>query len=227
MFGKMLKGMAIALGAGIAAGVVVARRVRPPAQSHSSLEPVLERLDRVESRIAAVEALPVAHADDIAALVVCLDNQSREVESLQLQVDQQRREIATRIGTVEKNLTDLVAGLPNLVESIVEPRVEDLSLRLRAEIQQAVHATLTTFERAIEDKVSDRIAVIEKAMLEQSAAMASFRQRVRELDQDIERWTSSVERLVARASHAIDADSQQPRRAIELPVRELNLQQTA
>jgi uncharacterized coiled-coil protein SlyX len=232
MIGKILKGLAVAVGAGIATGVVVARRTRPSTQQFRpenlpSLKPVLERLERVESRVAGVESSSALQADAVSALAACLRSQSKEVESIQLRVDHQQKEVATRLGTVEESLANFAAGLPGLVESIIETRVEDFSLRLRAETQQAVHATLTTFERAIEDKMSDRIAVIEKAMLEQSAALASFRQRVRELDEDIQRWTFAVERLIDRTNRVIEADSTQSRKAIELPVRELNLQQTA
>jgi hypothetical protein len=71
-------------------------------------------------------------------------------------------------------------------------------------VQQSVHASLTTFERAIEDKVSDRVAVIEKAMPDQSAVVAALSQRALELDLNLQRLIAMVEKLCERTGAGPD-----------------------
>jgi hypothetical protein len=212
MFGKFFRGMAIAVGVGFAVGVMAAKRSRgddstkqtSPEPSPAS-EPVLERLDRIESRIAAGEAKPaVSHADSIANLDSRVDRQSREIESLRLRMEEHRQETTSDLGAVEKRLDEIASGVPALVESIISPRSDDFQLRLRNETQQSVRTALTTFERTLEDKVSDRIAVIEKAMIDQSSAVTSLSQRAIELELILQRLILGVERLCDRTSATLD-----------------------
>ena len=170
--------------------------------------PVLERLDRIESRIAAVDARPaVSHSDSIADLDLRVDRQSRDIESLRLRVEEHRQEVSGGLGVIEKRLDEVATGVPALVESIISPRSDDFQLRLRSETQQSVRTALTTFERTLEDKVSDRIAVIEKAMIDQSAVVASLSQRAIELELILQRLISGVERLCERTSATLDAST--------------------
>jgi hypothetical protein len=66
---------------------------------------------------------------------------------------------------------------------------------LRSEAQQSLAASLTKFERSFEDNVSDRIAALEKVMLDQSALMTALSQRAVESEMNMERLISAVGRL--------------------------------
>ncbi len=67
-----------------------------------------------------------------------------------------------------------------------------------------MRTALTIFERTLEEKVSDRISVIEKAMVDQSAAVASLSQRAIELEIILQRLISGVERLCDRTSASLE-----------------------
>ena len=202
MFGKILKGFAVAAGVGFAIGFGsgVGRRRSVEKKAHG-IAPgdhrVRERLDRVESRLTAVEARP-------SALAVSretdrrITGQAEDIERLRLQMSEYRERMAVDIETLEKRVAEVTKAIPLMLESIVAPKVEDLRLRLRSEMQQSVTASLTTFERAIDDKVSDRIAALEKAMLEQSALVTVLSQRAVESDLNLQRLIAAVERLCDR-----------------------------
>jgi hypothetical protein len=213
MFGKIFKGIAVAVGVGFAVGVMAGKRSRGEySERRTSREdlpaskPVLERLDRIESRIAAGDARPLAvsHAESIAHLDSRLYRQSNDLESLRLRMEQQQQELTANLGVVEKRLGDVTTGIPALVDSIVSPQSADFRLRLRAETQESVRTALTTFERTIEDKVSDRIGVIEKAMIDQSAAVTALSQRAIELELILQRLIAGVERLCDRTNATLE-----------------------
>jgi hypothetical protein len=215
MFGKIFKGIAVAVGVGFAVGVMAgkrsrgdysARNISKPSPESFPSEPVLDRLERIESRIAAGEARP-SHSEFIAELDSRVERQSRELESLRARVEEHRQEVANDLGAVEKRLGEVATGVPALIESIVSPRSGDFELRLRAETQQTVRTALTTFERTLEDKVSDRISVIEKAMVDQSAAVASLSQRAIELEIILQRLISGVEKLCDRTNASLKEPS--------------------
>lgn len=202
MFGKILKGIAVAAGVGFAIGFgssVGKRSARTStAPGNSPQDPRLrQRLDRMESRLNAIEQRPAAVAVN-PETDLRIDNQAQDVQALRLQISDYRQRIAEDIEAIEKRLTDVTRAIPAMLESIVTPKVDDLRLRLRSEVQQSVTASLTTFERAIDDKVSDRIAALERAMLEQSALVTALSQRAVESDLNLQRLISAVERLCDR-----------------------------
>lgn len=150
MFGKILKGLAVAAGVGFAIGMAASKRRQP---------------------------------------------QSQEFEALRLQMDECRQRTANDVAVIQKGLADVTRGIPAMLESIVAPRVEDLRLHLRSEAQQSIAASLTKFERAFEDKVSERIAALEKIMLDQSALMTALSQRAIESEMSMERLISALGRF--------------------------------
>jgi chromosome segregation ATPase len=168
---------------------------------------VAPRTEEFRLRITDLEARPqpVSHADSISDLDFRVHAQSDDIESLRSHIHEQREEISTSIDAVEKRLGNVAAGIPAMLESIIAPRTEELRLRLITEIQQSVRATLTTFERAIEDKVADRITLIEKALLDQSAVVTALSHRAVDLEANVQRMISAVERLGDRLSLSLDA----------------------
>ncbi len=205
MFGKLFKGLVVAAGVGFAIGVAAGKR-RSPGESRLSGEsldvpPALERLDRIETRISAVEARPLPLPENE------LDRRSqahfKEIELLRLQMNEYRQKVAGDVAAIQKGLSDITKSVPALLESIVAPRVDDLRLHLRSETQQSVNAGLTTFERAIEEKVSDRIAALEKVMLDQSALVTALSHRAIESDLNLERLIAAVGRLCDRTSEGL------------------------
>jgi predicted RecB family endonuclease len=163
-----------------------------------------ERLDRLDSRLTAIERQPsgVALSREADRRIT---SQAENIDALRLQMGEYRQRIAVDIETIEKRIAEVTKTIPAMLESIVTPKVDDLRLRLRSEMQQSVTASLTTFERAIDDKVSDRIAALERAMLEQSALVTALSQRAVESDLNLQRLISAVERLCDRPGLGSDA----------------------
>jgi uncharacterized coiled-coil protein SlyX len=192
MASKILKGLAVAAGLGLAVGLGSGKRRREENSMHTHLpddSPGLERLDRIESRLSAVETQPLQ-----------IQQQARDIEMLQSQVTEHRQKVAGEIAAIEKRFVDVTKGIPAVLESIIVPRVDDLRVHLRSELQQSVNATLTRFERAIDDKISDRMSTFEKALLDQSSIVTALSQRAVESDMNLQRLISAVERLCERGN---------------------------
>ncbi len=182
-----MQGIAVAVGVGFAVGVVAAKRKRAAvAGSDASRHHYAARKEAPVAEPLRSQPLPAPVADSFTELNTRVRDLSQDMDTLRRQMNEQRE------------------GMPALFESTVAPRMEDLRLRLRTEMQQSVHATLTTFERAIEDKVSDRVSVIEKAVPDQSAVVAALSQRALELDLGMQRLIVMMERLCERTGTNID-----------------------
>jgi hypothetical protein len=159
MASKILKGLAVAAGTGLAIGLGRKRRTQATPigaapDNTPAMEPPLDRLGHIEARVSAVEARPVPNFEA-------------------------------------------------LLESLLVPHVEDLGARLRTEMRESMEAGLTNFERMLDDKVSLRIAPIEKAVTDQSATIASLSQRAIEAEENFQRLISAVERLCERKEQPV------------------------
>lgn len=169
MASKILKGLAVAAGTGLAIGFGIKRRkqamsMRDSSENILAIEPLLDRLDRIEACVSAVEARPIPN-----------------IEALEARKDQRFAEAAKEV--------------PAILESLLGPHVEDVRVRLHAEMRESVQATLTSFERTLDDKVSLRIATLKKALIDQSAVVTALSQRALEAAENVQRLISTVERL--------------------------------
>lgn len=148
--------------------------------------PIVERLDRIEARMSALEKRsPISAGSEAGA----------EIESLHAEVADHRRKITTQVAAIEKRFEMLAREIPAVLESIVGPRVEDLRAHLRTEVQQSTGAALTRFERAVHNKLAERMAVVEKAVREQSVTVNALSRRAVESDANVQRLVAAVERL--------------------------------
>lgn len=213
---KVLKGFAIAAGLGLAliSGSGKRRGKENSMRRHlPDNDLVSERLDRIESRLSAVERQPPA----VAELDLWVQQQAREIEMLELELTEHKQKVAGEIATIEKRFADLAKGIPAVLESIIIPRVDDLRVHLRSELQQSVNVTLTRFERAIDDKISHRIATLEKAMLDQSSIVTALGRRAVESDMNLQRLISAVERLCEKTNQKPPA--RQELSVVDLPLK--------
>ena len=88
---------------------------------------------------------------------------------------------------------------PLIVEQHVAARVDDLRSRFAAEIEQSHQRTMEMFERAIDEKISSRIASIERALGEQAGSIEALTARTVETDNNLQRLVSAIEKLCERA----------------------------
>jgi len=209
-------GLAVAAGTGLAIGLGFLclgpgkrRRGEAPTSSTSFdgvrlIEPLLDRLDRIETRVSAVESrpMPLAQTGSLADLDPRIQQQTKDIEALQAQMNETRQRIASDAALVERRFADVVKEDPAILESMLDTtlglRVEDLKVRLQAEMLDSVEAALTRFEGTIDSKVSSRISTIEKALTEQSATINALSRSEIESDAKLQRLISAVERLCER-----------------------------
>jgi uncharacterized coiled-coil protein SlyX len=196
MASKILKGLAIAAGTGLAIGFGSKRRRQAPSMSDTSdnslpIQPLLYRLDRIEARMSAVEARPVSDAgsDGLAQLDQFVQRQRQDLETLRAQMERRFAEVAGEV--------------PAILASLLGPRVDDLRARLLVEMRESVEATLTSFERDIDNKISLRTSALEKALIDQSSTITTLGQRAIEADENFQKLISAVERLCERRERPV------------------------
>lgn len=183
--GSLLKGLVIAAGAGLgvcvgavllAPGSGMPRRRTQRELSEAELlrlDPILDRLERVEAYVDAAASAPV-----LSARVAELEGRA-----------------GAALDQVRSNFEDLKQELPSLVEAAVSARVADLEARLKTDAHQSWDRAVSVFETTIGQKVSDRIGSLEKVLAEQSSAIASLRARSAETDVNLQRLIVSIDRL--------------------------------
>jgi uncharacterized coiled-coil protein SlyX len=123
------------------------------------------------------------------------EEQASEIEALQAQVAEHRKKVAAQLAAIEKRFEMLAREIPAVLESIVGPRVEDLRSHLRTETQHSVGAALAKFERTVNSKLAERLAIVEKAVREQSVTVNALSRRAVESDANVQRLVAAVERL--------------------------------
>ncbi len=167
MASKIFKGLAVAAGTGMAIGFGNKRRTQTTTHTTTmgdslddipAIELLLDRLDRIEDRISAVEARTAA---------------------------------------------DVAKDVPAILESLLGPHVADLRARLHAEMRESMEASLAAFEQTIDNKVSHRVSMLEKALIDQSAIVTALSQRAIEAEENFQRLISAVERLCERKEQPV------------------------
>lgn len=216
MVSKSPMGVAFAAGTGLAIGLGFVclgpgkrGRKTTPINTTSSdsillIEPLLDRLDCIEARLSAVESRPMpANSVSLSGPDPRLEQQTKDIETLQAQMSETRQRIAADAALVERRLAEVAGEDPAIIQSMLDTtlslRVEDLRVRLQAEMLESVESTLTRFERTIDDKVSSRISTIEKTLTDQSAMIAALSRREIESDAHLQRLISAVDRLCERS----------------------------
>jgi hypothetical protein len=160
-----------------------------PSDNDQTLEPLLDRLERIEARIGVVEG-----SDDsiTSELGLRIERQAKMIETLRVQLNGTRQ------------------SLESTLEAAIGPRIDDLRARLRAEVLESVNSALGTFERMIDAKVSLRVSTIEKALVEQSSSIRDLSQRTMASESNLQRLIAAVERLCAQRDGQPPASYEQP-----------------
>jgi len=226
MANVILRGLAIAAGTGLAMGLTSGRtrtmsgpravRYRPavalpPAPEPLALtsrdeildiEPLLDRVERLEDLVDGMKRSPTAVPADFAAAVANLerriDEQTRDLELLREQVEKAERRAMESVAAVQRDVEQTRAGIPEIVERTVAARTEDLRSRFSAEIDQSRERMLEVFERAIDDRISSRIGAIERTLAEQAGSIEALNTRAAETDHNLQRLVSAIEKLCER-----------------------------
>lgn len=224
---NFLRGFAIAAGTGLAIGFGSAfRRAKAPARPEApadlhrqDLEPLIERLDRMESRVAEAELRPSADLSaDVAAVRASISNieqrleeQTRELELLRIRTAEAEKLAEAEIRLTERRFKEVAASLPAEIEAAVGTRVEQVRQRLHAEIKESVASAVAAFEDSLDSRISSRITALEHKLIDQSASLADLTHRAGLADTNLQKLVDAVERLCEkRAAEPVAAPAPAP-----------------
>ena len=248
MANGILKGLAVAAGTGLAMGLTSGRvRVRsaPPRTDRApeartpagtpvtepddeflNIEPLLDRLERLEARVESIELRPraaeavagnavrFADTSEYAALLADLDRRleenSRDVALLRKSITEAEQRLSESVKSVERTVAQTREEMPAFMERHVAARISDLENRLNREIEQAQQRALETLERAIDEKIASRIGSMEKALADQAGSIQLLSARTAETDNNLQRLVTAIERLCERAQLIPPAAGQRP-----------------
>src|SRR6185437_4887112 len=159
MANVILRGLAIAAGTGLAMGLTSSRtrtisgpravRYRPaialpppppadplPLTTRDELldiEPLLDRVERLEDAVEGMKRAPAAVPADFAAAVANLerriDEQTRDLALLRQQVESAERRAMESVGAVQRDVEKTRAEIPEIVERSVAARTDNLRSR--------------------------------------------------------------------------------------------------
>jgi hypothetical protein len=199
------------------------------------IEPLLDRLERLEARVDSIAQLQTAPgpsaagatenpSSDYAAAIADLERRvnenSRELELLRRSITEAEGRMTESVASAERRLEQTRAELPALIEPNVTARIDVLRSRFTAEIEQAHQRTLEVFERTISEKISSRIDSIENALAEQAGSIEALGVRAAETDNNLQRLVTAIERLCERAQLIPPASEQFGRTPFESRLNE-------
>jgi hypothetical protein len=203
MANRLLRTIAVSIGAGLAAGfggTKASRQPRPPAPT---LNPILTRLENIESRVARVEIAPSALAepvpDQIEALGTLVSTQSEDIASLRQELRRIENRNAEQVEAFGQKVALLEQQVPAHIDATVSARMMELEQKLRGEFQDIHHRTVDAFAETIERRVVGRIAAMETSLIEQSQSITALHEKSLQTDDNLQRLLDAVEKLCARA----------------------------
>jgi hypothetical protein len=235
---RLLRRIAIAAGASlgtVGAALKAPRTSRPRARRRSEhfdkardfevvtvtpAETLEERLGRLEARVAEAELAGASSVEALAAIPELdrrLLEQGGRLELLHASVEEAEKRSLGTLEMVQQNFNHFREEIPALVETNVTRQMADLESRLQAEAKENWSRSMAFLEETIERKVSDRLGVLEKALMEQSASIGALRVRAEETDSNLQRLVNAVERIIQRGVAPIGRSERPVERAANRP----------
>jgi len=203
MASRLLRNIAVSIGAGLAAGF--ARRVVPQSAPRRSANfyPILDRLENIETRVARVELTPppivVPEPEEIEALGTLVSSHAEDISSLREELARIERRNSLQAEAFGDKIAQLECQVPLQIEARIAARIAELEHRLRGEFQEIHYRTVDAFAETIENRVVNRINVLENSLIEQSRSIVSLREKTAKTDDSLQRLLQAVEKLCERA----------------------------
>jgi hypothetical protein len=173
------------------------------------LEPLLDRLESIEARMKGVDARPGA-----GELEMRVRLQARDIEALQTQLDDTRQRVAEESALIRKRFREIALEVPAMLESMILPQLSSIRERMQADLHKMVDEKLAAFEQTVEEKISQRVASLEKALIDQAGIITTLSERAIQADSNLQRLISAVEKLCERTEARPADPRSEPR---ELP----------
>jgi len=169
MTSKLLQGLAITFGGGLAFGMgfklgqTVRRRDDEPG---IDLSPVDQRFDGLNQRFQ--------------------------------ELDSALRHSNGRIDSVNQRMDQLEIRLPAEIPAAVQPRIDELGRQLEKDFEQSQNRSLDTLVRTLETRLLQRISGLESSLSGQSEAIEELREKSLRTDRNMEKLLLAVEKFCER-----------------------------
>jgi chromosome segregation ATPase len=203
MASRLLRHIAVTIGAGLATGFSIGSVARKTRRSTpANFAPVLTRIEDIETRVARVELAPapvIPSPEEIAALSTLVSSQTEDIASLRQAIEKIEARNAAQAEAFAQKLALVEQQVPAHIEAAVNSRIAELEHKLRGEFEQIHHRTVDAFTESIEKRVVGRIAALENSLVEQSQSIAGLREKSLKTDDNLQRLLEAVEKLCARA----------------------------
>jgi hypothetical protein len=202
MANRLLRNIAVTIGAGLAVGLSrkAVRRLHAPAVN---LSPILTRLDEIEHRVTCVEHAPprvlAPTPEEIEALGTLVSSQHEDIEDLRRQICATERRNAEQVEVFGKKLAVVEQQLHLRIDAQVGGRMTELEQQLRGEFEQIHARTVDAFVQTIESRVIGRIGALENNLVTQAEAITALREKTTKTDESLMKLLSAVEKLCERA----------------------------
>jgi TolA-binding protein len=221
MANSLIKGLALTLGGGLALGVgfKMGQGVAPVGDLPESpnLEPILDRLEKMETTVANVEQVLNAPSPMVLTPVLELQNQVKsqrsELESLRAQILQVDRSHASRMEDLSQTVSGLEQRIPGLIDESIKPRFDEMHERVQREMQETASQTLELFADRIQSRVVEKITSIESDLGRQSEAINALRDSSLKTDESMQKLLAGVESLADKISGKFEAPVESGRSA--------------
>ncbi len=201
MASRLLRKIAVTIGAGLATGFSLGAASRKMRRPSPNLTPVLTRIEDIETRVARVELAPVPAVpspEEIDALSTLVSTQSEDIATLRQTIERIEHRNAEQAEAFEQKLAQVEQQVPAHIEASVNAKIAELEEKMRGEFQEIHHRTVDAFVETLEQRVVGRIAALENSLVEQSNSITALREKSLKTDDNLQRLLEAVEKLVTR-----------------------------
>jgi DNA-binding NarL/FixJ family response regulator len=158
------------------------------------IRPILDRLDEIDARVNQMETGDAPVPSDVRNW---LDSQM---------VDTFRDPRAgTRELTLGRDVKELEARLPEMIEQAVTSRFHHMANKLQKDIEDTHVRTMETFVKNIQVKLVQRVTALETGMSHQAEAMQQLREYSQRTEDNLTRLLTGVDKLAQELPRRLQA----------------------
>jgi hypothetical protein len=199
MVKKLITGLAISVGAGIAL-TATARHSRKvlyyPAKNSPAMAPVTIRVHTAATRPERFHPTPTAETPVTAESAPPSQAHSAELAEMRVMIESMDKRTGEMMSSVNQRIDDLQNHLPLFIDVKVSSRIREAEERLRTEFQDEQSKTLDAFLATLDSKILPRLSQVEEALGRQGEEIGNMRERMDHTDEAITRVVSRIEKVV-------------------------------
>jgi DNA-binding NarL/FixJ family response regulator len=158
------------------------------------IKPILDRLDEIDARVNQMETGDEPVPSDVRSWL-----------STQMADTFRDPRAGTRDLALGRNVQDLEARLPEMIEQAVTSRFHQMADKLQKDIEDTHVRTLETFVKNIQVKLVQRVSALETGMTQQAEAMHQLREYSQRTEDNLSRLLMGVDKLAQELPRRLQA----------------------